>query len=394
MREQLPGSRDVVIEDGEITVVGAGHVYIDKYSPLQATERTLVAADLDSLAAAVRDPDRYGAEIPAAIYIAVADENDDFDPYLCETDEVHIVVDEQRISGSFEIVVAAGRRLTNSGYHALLRAPLAALDCRLDQLDFRFWDGSPEDEVLGSSDIDRDPDVVTEELDDGRYLRVHVVGDTIAQLIAGARLARALLVATSDGPLEAETAAHLVRSGMVAAVVGLPESEWLEVKGTGYQLSAPKPAGIRHKLELAQDVARFANGDAAAVLLVGYATRCSAPDREIVDEPKPVKVVEANAEQHRKVIDDRVYPRIEGLRIDQVRVDHDRAVLVIEIPSQPEHLKPFLVHGTTVDGRVDGSFISIVRRRGSHSVVVDPSQLHAMLVTARALSRGRGHAGE
>jgi hypothetical protein len=44
----------------------------------------------------------------------------------------------------------------------------------------------------------------------------------------------------------------------------------------------------------------------------------------------------------------------------------DGMLILIDVPPQPEELKPFLVHGAIVDGRAEGAFVSIVRRRGRH----------------------------
>lgn len=62
-------------------------------------------------------------------------------------------------------------------------------------------------------------------------------------------------------------------------------------------------------------------------------------------------------------------------------------LLVVHIPPQPEKLKPFLVHGAIVGGKVEGAFISIVRRRDEHSVPITAPAIHAMLAAGRALLR-------
>ena len=382
----VPGSSQVIIDDdGEIVVVGVGLISKTKHGPLAATERILAASDIETFAVAVRNPDRYHAELPAEIQIVLG--SDDYDPYLYDSDDILIVVDETRVCGVFEVVVLSGRRLPDRDYLRLLDPPLAPLGCRVDELEFVIGDGTTEAEADW---IDwNDPAERSATLAEPRLLRVHIVGDTLAHLIQGARQSRALLAAVADRPLDAPAAAHLVRTGMLEAVVGLRESDWLEVKSGGYQLSAPdRAAAARQKLELAQDVARFANSDFAAVLLIGYQTANPSTDGEVIDKVTPVKLVHTDAEQHRKVIDAHVYPTVEGLRIDRVAVGDDRAVLVIEVPQQPDYLKPFLVHGAVVGGRVDGTFISIVRRRDSHSIVTDPSQIHAQLAAGRALLRG------
>ena len=58
---------------------------------------------------------------------------------------------------------------------------------------------------------------------------------------------------------------HLVRAGKAHLLIGLAENKWLEVKGGPYQINAPGPTSTRSRIELAQDVARFANGDSDAI---------------------------------------------------------------------------------------------------------------------------------
>jgi hypothetical protein len=62
-------------------------------------------------------------------------------------------------------------------------------------------------------------------------------------------------------------------------------------------------------------------------------------------------------------------------------------LLVLHLPPQVEELKPFLVHGAIVDGRTEGAFISIVRRRGESSIPVTAAAVHASLAAGRALLR-------
>jgi hypothetical protein len=66
-----------------------------------------------------------------------------------------------------------------------------------------------------------------------------------------------------------------------------------------------------------------------------------------------------------------------------------KGLLMVVVPPQPEVLKPFLVHGTVVRGRVEGAFISIVRRRGEGSIVTTPAAIHAMLVAGKARVQDR-----
>ena len=67
--------------------------------------------------------------------------------------------------------------------------------------------------------------------------------------------------------------------------------------------------------------------------------------------------------------------------------------LLVGAAAQPEELKPFLVHGAvTAEGETEGSFISIVQRRGEGSVPITAPMIHATLAAGRALLRGSASA--
>lgn len=75
-------------------------------------------------------------------------------------------------------------------------------------------------------------------------------------------------------------------------------------------------------------------------------------------------------------------------------IKHERVLIAIEIPPQPEELKPFLVHGAiTADGATEGTFISIVQRRGEGSIPITAPMVHATLAAGRALLRGQAAQG-
>jgi hypothetical protein len=79
-------------------------------------------------------------------------------------------------------------------------------------------------------------------------------------------------------------------------------------------------------------------------------------------------------------------PAVPALKplVVETRVGH--GLVVISIPTQEEELKPFLVHGAIVDGRME-SAISIVRRSGEDSIPITAQQIHSTLAAGRALLR-------
>jgi hypothetical protein len=93
-----------------------------------------------------------------------------------------------------------------------------------------------------------------------------------------------------------------LRAGRPADLLGLAECGWLDVKAGVYRLDDPAKA-----LELAKDVAAFANTGTGGMILVGYTTRKDY-DREILDEVRPVRRALVDLDRYRKLIRERVIP--------------------------------------------------------------------------------------
>jgi hypothetical protein len=207
-------------------------------------------------------------------------------------------------------------------------------------------------------------------------------------LLAAGRDVQAMLEALKDGPLDVRTAQNLLRAGLPHLLLGVPESEWLEVKSRAYRIAAPGDAGTREKIELAQDVARFANGSFEAVLVVGFEETKGVRPAQL-GRVRPVPLAELDVDRYRDVIDDRVVPPIEGLTVERVNLGNDQGLLIIGVPRQPPELQPFLVHGAIVGDKTEGAFVSIVRRRGEGSITTTAKQLHAYIVAGRAYLRAQ-----
>lgn len=373
----------------DLVIVGHGRIVRQHKGSLVVAESTLAPADVGSLADAVRDQRRCCAVLPEPIFVGRGSP-ESFDEEIFDADPVHLEVGEGYIHAVAEAIIARPSSLA-ADYREWLdtaarRHSCSVVEARLtdrygsDPEDFDWPEGFEDDrEVYLAAERTR-PRIA--------IVRVAPAAPMAAgRLLSAGRDVQAVLDALAGGPLGASTAAHLLRAGLPHLLLGLAENEWLEVKGQPYSLDAPGPAGVAAKIELAQDVARFANGDVHAVLVIGLTSRKRA-GRDMIDAVRPAKLSALLAERHQAVVDDRVYPTIEGLSVERVDLGHDRGLLVIEVPAQPDQYKPFLVHGAIVGNRIEGAFISIVRRRGERSIPTHASQIHAMLAAGRALLRG------
>ncbi|MFJ6897378.1 hypothetical protein [Streptomyces hokutonensis] len=187
---------------------------------------------------------------------------------------------------------------------------------------------------------------------------------------------------TAESPMGAEVVAGLCHGGAPDALVGLEESDWLEVKSQGYDLD-----NVKDKIELAQDVSRFANSETGGILAVGYRTKKNR-NGELISKCTPIYGRFAQVARYRATIDSRVFPPIDGLAI-RASPHNEGWVLTVFVPPQTEENKPFLVHGAIVGGKVEGAFISIVRRRGEASIPITGPAIHSMLSAGRSILRGK-----
>jgi hypothetical protein len=190
----------------------------------------------------------------------------------------------------------------------------------------------------------------------------------------------ALLRAAEGGALTRETTLDLLRSGHAQVLIGQEEGAWLDVKSSHYDLRSPSG-----KISIAQAIARFANAEHGGIVVVGMRGK-KVPGGEVISSICPVPVNGRTLRSYQSAIEQHLYPPPDYLDIEVVAAEGG-SLVVLHIPPQPEEYKPFLVHGAIVDGKIEGAFISIVRRRGESSIPITASGIHATLAAGRALLR-------
>jgi hypothetical protein len=145
-----------------------------------------------------------------------------------------------------------------------------------------------------------------------------------------------------------------LRLGRPDVLIGAPESSWLEVKSYDYR----RLSSGAEKIKLAQDVARFANAN-GGLLVLGLKTSKS-NGIDIISRVAPLPLPSRSVSDYRQTVDAHVYPFVRGLELFRVPYG-DGELLAINIPSQSEDDKPFLVYGnlgSITDGKVKGKFVS------------------------------------
>jgi Putative DNA-binding domain len=137
-----------------------------------------------------------------------------------------------------------------------------------------------------------------------------------------------LLEAHSDGVVSIDSLSALLRRGHARALVGMAESQILEVKQS---LHVQNEKGW---LELAKDVSAIANSPSGGLLVVGLTTR-SRPVGDVISAVTPVPDT-GQVRRVRAALDRVVYPPIERLDVSLVAAGPpqppNQYLLVITVP--------------------------------------------------------------
>jgi hypothetical protein len=204
---------------------------------------------------------------------------------------------------------------------------------------------------------------------------------TASDVLAFGRDAKLLLDAAlgSGGALDPGVVADLIRGGRADLLVGQRESAWLEAKAQPYGLPAEE-----ERFELAKDVASLANAD-GGLILIGAKRRT---DRN-GDRLGPVTEIPLelfNTRSYRDTIRKWIYPRPEKVTTEVIAGSRStHGLMLIEIPRQPEELKPFLVMGSVLSRRHRSDVhLTVPVRDGEDTAHYDAGRIHALLSAGRA----------
>ncbi|WP_157187290.1 AlbA family DNA-binding domain-containing protein [Nocardia vinacea] len=168
------------------------------------------------------------------------------------------------------------------------------------------------------------------------------------------------------------SARRALTGGVPELLVGLLENSWLDAKSQLYDLTKHS-----QRIELAKDVAQFANSPGGGLLVIGMRTRNSGGgDRieKLVPTTLPGKIIE----RYRKTIDQRVFPPITDLEISVCKASRGE-LLYVYVPPQSERARPFIVEGTAAGEELYENFFMIPQRRGDASYSVSARSLHSLI---------------
>lgn len=374
----------------QLHVVGYGRIVAPKHEVFVAPEGVISAADIASLHAAMLDDRRCCRSLPdEPEYIHIALEDDPhFHARSSPRDRLRLKVDAD---GVVAVIRTTTRREPPWPAAELARLLTPAAEPHGCAVTVTYTvDGidpdAPDDIPFLPGEREEWRERIRLEPHEIR-VTVSAQGDaTVAPLLAAGRDAAALLIAYERGEVDVAGARHLVRAGKAHLMAGLSEDEWLDVKSSPYQINAQEPACTRSKIELAQDVARFANGDCDAILVIGFREKKEGKTTRLANLT-PVPLSDVDPDQYRAVIDGRIIPPVDGLLVERIDMGNGQGVLMISVPPQPREMQPYLVHGAVAGDKIEGDFFSIVRRRGEASITTTAAQIHAYIVAGKAFLR-------
>jgi len=205
----------------------------------------------------------------------------------------------------------------------------------------------------------------------------------ISEVIRFARLVQQEIYFHKIGIRSPKVAEKVIEIGQIERLIGMRENIWLEVKSAPYEM---KKNENQWKVELATDVASFANSERGGILILGMGTHGREGHNEVIKEVRPVPVSGNRIQKYLATIDERIHPPVSGLSVGEVPFGKGVVVYIL-IPAQFEEVKPFLVQGAFWDEKFQGAAILIPRRRDEHSIPVKAREIHSMLVAGRYFLR-------
>jgi hypothetical protein len=151
-----------------------------------------------------------------------------------------------------------------------------------------------------------------------------------------------------------------------------------EAKGAPYRLSTAED-----QFDFAKDVAAFANNSSGGLIVCGLRTT-KVRGSDVVREACPIELAQVRPRDWVKLIRRLVVPSPEGLRVDIRQAGGGRGYVLVDIPQQPEALKPFLIRvGRRAANRIVETDVTVPIRIGEHTEFSDVAALHGMLAAGR-----------
>ena len=184
-------------------------------------------------------------------------------------------------------------------------------------------------------------------------------------------------------PLGLADIRSLVETGEFQQLIGEFEGQHLDAKAQPYSFASGNDA----KREFAKDVAAFANASGGCIIIGAETTVSSLQAGEQITALKSFPETLFNADQYCKIINEWLYPELNGLII-KWRPNKDArqsGIGVIFIPSQAPETKPFLLTRTIGDKKTTEILLGYAERRIDRTDIKSVVELHHAMRTGMNL---------
>lgn len=203
---------------------------------------------------------------------------------------------------------------------------------------------------------------------------VGMSGRSVGELLDLALAVQAFLRAARTGDLNRAVARDLLRAGHFDALLGQPESDWLEVKSQLWRLNTDSG-----KAEAAKDLSALAN--ATGGLVVIPARTSGEGGQDVIAEVKALPLDGFSETQLRDTIAQWTFPPLQGIEVDVVDAGSGRGQVLIMVPAHLPGDWPHLVVGDEQSAFPAASVAAYVRD-GDRNRALTAAQLHKLMRTA------------
>jgi len=166
----------------------------------------------------------------------------------------------------------------------------------------------------------------------------------------------------------------IINEGDFDSLIGQIENDFFDCKEQIYNLQ-----NEYSKWELAKDVSSFANLNGGFVL-IGPKTGDSRT--HFGEEVKTINYIDKsliNPDQYNSIINDWIFPKIDGVQVEWKIKENNKGILVIKIPSQKENQKPFLIRGIPGRAMNDVIFFGYCKRKQDKSEHLKIGDIHKVV---------------
>lgn len=169
---------------------------------------------------------------------------------------------------------------------------------------------------------------------------------------------------------------QIIEEGNFNALLGNIENDFFDCKEEGYNFDNSK-----YKRELAKDISSFANLN-GGFLLIGLRTSSSPTHLgDIIAELCLMKQNAIDRDRYINIVRDWIYPEIEGIQIlwKPYNKDAEKGIFVIEIPSQSDSSKPFLIKKDIEGQKISEVLFGYAQRKLDRSEPKKIQDIHRLI---------------